>query len=198
MAVLSRRTETIDQRRAMEAALVAATRALLTEGSSYADLSIGRIAERAGRTRTSFYFYFRDKRDLLIKATEELASGLYNEADLWWSGTGGPIDMRVALENILRTYRDEGALLRAVVEASTYDEEIATFWRAVVERFIHATEERLIAEGASPDRAHGKAFLLVWMTERSCYQHVINGGRLDDDALVDALVDVWHRAVYAS
>jgi AcrR family transcriptional regulator len=193
MAVLSKRRETSEQRRAAELAFLMAAVELLGEGSSYADIGIEQISERAGRTRTSFYFYFRDKRELLMRATEEVAAKLFDEADRWWSGEGGRDELRSALEGILVTYRDHGPLLRAIVEASTYDEEVGDFWRGLIGRFIEATEPRL---GDDPDAAHAKAFALVWMTERSAYQHVVRGGRLDDRLLVDALVEIWERSVY--
>lgn len=175
-----------------------ATEELLGEGSSFADLSIARIAERAGLTRTAFYFYFRDKRDLLMHATAAIAEGLFDEADRWWRGTGGPADLRVALENILGSYRDHAQLLRAVVEASGYDEEVGAYWRGLIARFIEATERRLLAEGHPPPAAKSTAFALVWMTERSCYQHVVRPGHLEDRALIDALGAIWERGVYAA
>lgn len=196
MAVLSRRDETQAQRNEAEDALVLATGSLLADGASFADLTIAQIAQRAGRTRTAFYFYFRDKRELLIRVTERVAEGLFDEADRWWSGSGGPKDLRMALRNILGTYRNHGALLRAVIEAAGYDEAIESMWRTIVERFIDATERRLLAEGHSTQEAHATAFVLVWMTERACYQHVARGGRLDDESLLGALAEVWERAVY--
>jgi len=198
MPVLSRRSQTEQERRAGELSLIQATEALLAGGSSYADLSIARISERAGLTRTAFYFYFRDKRDLLMRATAETAEGLFDEADRWWSGTGGPADLRVALENIMRSYRDHAALLRAVVEASSYDEEVGSYWRGLIDQFISATERRLRAEGHQPASAEPTAFALIWMTERACYQQVVRGGRLDDRALIDALQAIWERAVYSA
>jgi hypothetical protein len=48
------------------------------------------------------------------------------------------------------------------------------------------------------EQAHATAFLVIWMTERACYQHVVDGGHLRDDALIDALVENWQRAVYPS
>ncbi len=89
-------------------------------------------------------------------------------------------------------------LLRAVVEASGYAEEIGAYWRALIARFISATERRLLSEGHPPAAAEPTAFALVWMTERSCYQHVVRGGHLDDRALIDALQAIWERAVYAA
>ncbi|MEK6250468.1 MAG: hypothetical protein AABM43_00770 [Actinomycetota bacterium] len=96
------------------------------------------------------------------------------------------------MTNVLGIYRKHGALLRAVVEASTYDEEVGGFWRAVIGRFIDATQSRLVPEGESEQSAaQAKAFALVWGTERACYQQLARGGSLDDGELIGALVEVW-------
>jgi AcrR family transcriptional regulator len=196
MAVLSRRTDTTAQRRAAEARFVEATVALLEGGESYADLSVERIAAAAGRTRTAFYFYFRDKRELLMRATEDVAAGLYSEADRWWSGQRDNAELAEALRRVLALYRANGPLLRAVVEAASYDEVVGRFWDELVGPFIVATERRLQADGGlDRDTAHGKAFVLVWGTERVCHQQVTRAGRMDDDQAVRALVDVWQRTV---
>jgi TetR/AcrR family transcriptional regulator, ethionamide resistance regulator len=72
----------------VQAAVLEATEALLDEGVSYADLNIERIATRAGISRTAFYFYFRDKRELLLRLTEDVVDELYRQGDLWFSGNG--------------------------------------------------------------------------------------------------------------
>src|SRR5919107_4803060 len=145
-----------EKRAAIEAAVLRATEELLEEGASFAELGIERIATRAGISRTAFYFYFRDKRELLVRLTEEVNAELLEAASTWWSGES---DLRTALRAIAELYREHGALLRAIVEVSTYDEEVATFWRALVGRFVDASRARV------PDEA--TAFALVWMTERS-------------------------------
>jgi AcrR family transcriptional regulator len=188
--------EDTDRRRDAEAEFVAATESLLARGGSYADLSVEQISAAAGRSRTAFYIYFRDKRELLMKATETVVAQLYAEADQWWSGVDGRRGLREALTDALATYREHSALLRAVVEASTYDEQVADFWRAVVGRFIKATERRLVDDGEDPDMAAGKAYVLAWMNERVYYQHASSGERPDDATLLAALVEVWERSVY--
>src|SRR3981081_4687209 len=55
------------KRAQVQAAVLQATEQLLAGGSSYADLNVERIATAAGISRTVFYFYFRDKRDLLMR-----------------------------------------------------------------------------------------------------------------------------------
>ena len=196
MAVLSRGTEAEERRREAEASFLAATESLLAEGGSYAELSVERIATAAGRSRTAFYLYFRDKRDLLMRLTETVAGQLYEVAEGWWSGEDGRRDLHRALTVNLSIWREHADLLKAVVEASTYDEEIAEFWRGIVARFIDATEQRLVREGEDPARAKGKAFVLVWMSERACYQQVARSAAIDDAALLDAQAEIWERSIY--
>ena len=176
MAVLSRGIESRERRREAEASFLAATEELLASGNSYAELSVERIAAAAGRSRTAFYLYFRDKRDLLMRLTEAVAETLYDEADRWWSGTDGRRELRAALA----------------------DEQVGRFWRQLVGRFVEATERRLVADGEDAVHAAGKAFALTWMVERACHQQVARGAPLDDQVLVDALVEIWERSVYAA
>src|ERR671914_638535 len=105
-----------DKRAAIEAAVLQATEALLGEGASFAELNIERIAKRSGISRTAFYFYFRDKRELLMRLTSEVNDQLMAAAETWWSGDA---DLREALARIAELYREHDALLRAVVEVST-------------------------------------------------------------------------------
>jgi AcrR family transcriptional regulator len=196
MAVLSRQVDTSARRSEAEQRFVAATIGLLQDGESYADLSVERIAAAAGRTRTAFYFYFRDKRDLLVRATEDLAARLHDEADRWWSGRRADSELAETLRRILALCRANAPLLRALVEAATYDEVVGRFWDEVVGPFIVATERRLQAAGGlDRETAHARAFVLVWATERACYQQVTRAGRLDDEQAVRGLVEVWRRGV---
>jgi len=183
-----------DKRAAIEAGVLRATEELLAEGASYAELNIERIAKRAGISRTAFYFYFRDKRELLVRLTGDVNAELMAAAETWWSGGG---DLREALERIAGLYREHGALLRAVVEVSTYDDAVATYWRGLVGRFVDATQERIEAEqrasngGPDPDRpARAMAFAMVWMVERSFYEVLVQGdvdGTPSADELVRAI-----------
>ncbi|MTD44145.1 TetR family transcriptional regulator [Conexibacter sp. W3-3-2] len=78
------------KRAAIQAAVLQATEDLLAEGASFPDLGIERIATRAGISRTAFYFYFKDKRELLARLTEDLSDELYRQADIWFSGGEDP------------------------------------------------------------------------------------------------------------
>ncbi len=194
MAGLGRQT---DKRAAVQADVLHATEALLREGASYAELGVERIATRAGISRTAFYFYFRDKRDLLVRLTEDVNRSLMAAAESWWSGAG---EIRGALEEVAALFAGHRALLRAVVEVSTYDEEVARFWRGLVGRFVDASRVRIEAEQragrALPGPADATAFALVWMTERAFHQQAAGDAPVGDAELLDALTLVWTRAVY--
>jgi AcrR family transcriptional regulator len=191
VASLGRQSE---KRAAIEAAVLRATEELLEDGASFAELGIERIATRAGISRTAFYFYFRDKRELLVRLTEEVNAQLIAAASTWWSGEG---DLRTALRAIAELYREHGALLGAVVEVSTYDEEVATFWRALVARFAEPTRERIEAEGGEPALAGATAFALVWMVERSFYQQLVQREPVPMEELVDAMATIFEKTVSA-
>ena len=203
MASAQRRSGTTTAKRAaIQAAVLEATEELLSEGASYADLGIERIATRAGISRTAFYFYFADKRELLMRLTEDVTELLLEQADIWWSGDGDPaVQLRVALTNIAGLYDEHAVLLRAVVEVSTYDEEVAQFWRGLIGQFVEATERRIERERADGrstcPQAGATAFALTWMVERTYYQQLVQSERVRRDDAVAALTEIWIRTIYA-
>ena len=195
---------TTAKRAQVQAAVLAATEELLAASGSFQDLKIERIATSAGISRTAFYFYFKDKRELLMRLAEEITNQLYAQADTWFTSSDGAPEDQVseALESISELYFEHGPLLRAIVEVSTYDEEIAVFWRALLQRFADATTERIVAEqkaGRAPAMpAAPTAFALVWMTERTFYQQLVQGAPVDTGELVAALNGIWLRSVYGT
>jgi TetR/AcrR family transcriptional regulator, ethionamide resistance regulator len=191
------------KRAAVESAVLEATEGLLADGASYPELRIERITSRAGISRTAYYFYFRDKRELLMRLTEDVTERLYAEGDIWFSGQGDPTDeLGRALRNVAVLYREHGNVLRAIVDAASGDEEVARFWHEIIDRFVAATQERIEAEhgagrvGVGDPRA--AAFALCWMTERTFHQQFVLGEPVAQDALVEALCGIWARAIYGA
>jgi TetR/AcrR family transcriptional regulator, ethionamide resistance regulator len=192
------------KRAAVQSAVLAATSELLGEGVSYADLNIERIATRAGISRTAFYFYFRDKRELLLRLTEDVTDELYRQGDIWFSGAGEPTaEVAEALQKIGALYREHGAVLRAIVQAAATDDEVAVFWHAILDRFVDATARRideLRDDGGTvvAEDARACAFALCWMIERAFNQQLVLGEPIAHDQLVAALSGIFIRAVYGT
>ena len=173
---------------------------VLVEDQPFKDLSVEEIARAAGLSRSAFYFYFRDKRDLLMAVAEEVAAELYREADRWWHGEGPPQTLvRESLEGAVAVYAKHANLIRVATEVSTYDEEVGDFWRELMGRFVSATADHLRREQAAgrmrPLDPETTAESLVWMMERCCYQYIARGERSGRE-LVDSLTPVWAAALY--
>jgi TetR/AcrR family transcriptional regulator, ethionamide resistance regulator len=192
------------KRAAVQSAVLAATSELLGEGVSYAELNIERIATRAGISRTAFYFYFRDKRELLLRLTEDVTDELYRQGDIWFSGAGEPTaEVAEALQKIGALYREHVAVLRAIVQAAATDDEVAVFWHAILDRFVDATARRideLRRDGGTvvAEDARACAFALCWMIERAFNQQLVLGEPIAHDQLVAALSGIFIRAVYGT
>jgi AcrR family transcriptional regulator len=167
----------------------------LVEDAPFSDLTIDGLARRAGLSRSAFYFYFRDKHDLLMAAAAEVAEDLYGEADRWWHGEGElePL-VRDSLAGVAAVYASHGRLLAVAVEVSTYDAEVGAFWRTVVDRFVEQTAARIAREQelghVRPLPARPTAEALVWMAERCLWLFVASGER-PVQKVVDQLADVW-------
>lgn len=201
MSVLDKRTRDDPRGRATEQALLAAAKSLLDEGAPFADLNVSRIAERAGRTRTAFYAHFEDRRELLLALLQDAGGAAISALDPFLAGEG-PIsraEVTASTQALLETFREHATLVRAVVEASGYDEQIAGQWSSIVRRIIDSASDRLRTTGLEPDRATATATALVWMTERTCYQQAVRDDtNLDDERLLGALSDVWWSAISAA
>lgn len=167
----------------------------------FKDLKIDEIASAAGLTRTGFYFYFKNKTEVLVAVVEEMAADLYQEADRWWSG--GDEDQQNALHEALQgtaeVFERHAAVLRAAMEVTSYDADFAALYRQLVERFVTSAAQHIRDEQAAgraraiePDPI---AEALVWMTERCCFELICLDGR-PTQGVVAALLPIWSRAIY--
>lgn len=86
--------------------------------------------------------------------------------------------------------------MSAIVEAATYDPEVAVFWRSFHDWFIEAGAQRAQAadEAMSDEDALAAAHALVWMTERSFTEHLA-APRVSDEALIAAVERLWQSVV---
>jgi TetR/AcrR family transcriptional regulator, ethionamide resistance regulator len=192
------------KRAAVQASVLEATVGLLEDGASYAELNIERITTRAGISRTAFYFYFRDKRELLLRLTEDVTDELYRVGDIWFSGDGAPAEeLARALTAVGALYREHGAVLKAIVQAAATDDEIAVSWHRIVDRFVDATSRRIEdlqrhGDAVVREEPRATAFALCWMIERTFNQQLVLGEPFREKALVDALTGIFLRAVYGN
>ena len=75
-------------------------------------------------------------------------------------------------------------------------EELLSGGASWAELGIERIEIEQAAGKAPASPAGATAFALVWMTERTFYQQVVQEPPFSRDELVEALVGVWMRGVY--
>lgn len=128
-----RPSDALERRAAAEAGLLAATERLLATGASFTELGIGAIAAEAGIARPTFYLYFTDKTELMLRLVDALGVGMLDATN------ETPID----LEAITQAYRDGLVFFRArrhviaaVLEVAGYDPAVRSAWGAIMERFV--------------------------------------------------------------
>ena len=158
MGVLSRRSPERDQARrdrhaAVRARIIDATTGLIRDGANYATLSVETIAARTGISRTTFYDYFPDKRELLLAMSGDiLEDAIGPEADDYHAPDDHAqtrAELRLMFEALVVAYRHPA--VRAIVEATFYDEEVRACL-ARQHRAAHRALDRPAAQRA-PRRA---------------------------------------------
>ncbi|MCK9250956.1 MAG: TetR/AcrR family transcriptional regulator [Solirubrobacteraceae bacterium] len=197
-SVLSRRPGGADeQRRRTRERIELATIELLAEGHAFAGLSIGDISARASVSRPTFYTYFADKRALVLALGARLEVDVREAAKEWLQDRTD--DLPTTLRAVLDAFAAHRETVRAVVEAATYDEDVAAFWREFHAWFIDNAVGR--ARSADPDLpdedAEALAHALVWMTERAFTEH-LEAPRAGDEAILRAVERLWRSVVPAT
>lgn len=194
MTELMQRLRCDPRREATIEAFLSATERLLDEGVSYSDLTVSQISSHAERTRTAFYAHFTDRKQLLIILFERAAADGLQAIHSFQEAKGSSLEDQVkqAVRGLFAAFRQHATVLKAVVEAAGYDEEIAALWAQVVGRFIEGAQKRLLLERVPQDKAIALSTVLVWMTERCGYQHSVrNGIGLSEEAIIEGVSVVW-------
>jgi AcrR family transcriptional regulator len=180
--------------------LLPAVEALLAEGCSFTDLSVEDILERAGVPRSTFYYHFRDKGELLIAASAdavaeivEISNGLYME--------GVHRSRRKFTAAVRRTVEAWSAhvpLMNALSELAAYNpavkEQFLAGWRhaqqRVAEHIRDGQAEGFVRHDLNPEYVAG---WLTWMAERGIALLVWPAPESQLEEISTALATtVWH------
>lgn len=189
------------RREESEREILEAAERLLRE-RPFHDLTVDDLMTAAGQSRTTFYRYFSDRQELLIRLLSDLAGQLYEMGGAWLEGGDNPrAESLQSFELLTRVYEQHGPLLRAIAEAAYHDREIEDAYARLVQLFIDATVTRL-----ERDQAVGRVVLphlremataLIWMSERYLtIRFGQPGERADHDTAVAVLHNIWMRAIY--
>ena len=198
----SRRSTSRRKGDANERAILQTAERLLAERPVEA-ISVADLAAGAGISRSSFYFYFGSKRDVLLSLLDATAGELGHVIEAFVADIAADPRGRVtaAIEATADLFRRRGATLAAIIAAAETDAEVREIWEATIARFVDLNAAMIAAErgrGAAPDGPDPRelATALVWMNERVL--HVARRGRAPAPGARtnDVLAEIWLRAIY--
>lgn len=158
---------------------------------------------RTDLSRPSFYVYFTDRHQLVLRVVEHLGSELFTMSDRWLGDSGeGSERARQALEGIVAVYVEHGPVMRALADAAADDTGVEQAYAALVQRFVDATarhiEEEITAGRILPLDAYETAKALVWMMERYLVLSLGREPLTPAPAVADTLATIWTRVLYGA
>jgi len=158
---------------------------------------------RTDLSRPSFYVYFTDRHQLVLRVVEHLGSELFTMSDRWLGDSGeGSERARQALDGIVAVYVEHGPVMRALADAAADDPGVEQAYAALVQRFVDATarhiEEEIAAGRILPLDAYETAKALVWMMERYLVLSLGREPLTPAPAVADTLATIWTRVLYGA
>ena len=158
---------------------------------------------RTGLSRPSFYVYFKDRHDLVLRLVQQLASEMLVVANRWYEATNpGPSMLREALEGCIAVYGEHSAVLRALADAAVDDRDVENAYGQLVDGFVGLTathiETEVTAGRMLPVHPQETAKALIWMIERYLYHAFGPTNPVPPPRVVDTVHTVMVRTLYAT
>jgi TetR/AcrR family transcriptional regulator, ethionamide resistance regulator len=180
--------------------IIGAAEALLRE-RPFRELTVDEVMRRTDLSRPSFYVYFRDRHQLVLRVVEHLGAELSEMSDRWLRGTGeGPELARDAIEGVVGVFAEHGREMRALADAAVDDPGVEQAYNQIVQGFVDATARHIEAEIARgrilPLDAEETARALVWMMERYLNRSFGHEPPASRAAVTETLITIWTRVLY--
>lgn len=194
-----RATPRAQRRSDVERKLLDAAERLIADGASFTELSVEQLASEAGIARSTFYVYFEDKSELVVRLGITMLEELTQVASTWWDA--GPIPSRaelaVATRGVVGIYAEHATLFAALTETAAFDERIRKIQVDALDRYSQPLRE-LIEQGKRAGLARDipvaeTVAALTAMVEAACYRLARGADEDELDRLAKALTAiVWH------
>ncbi|WP_286144125.1 TetR/AcrR family transcriptional regulator [Mycobacterium sp. D16R24] len=168
--------------------------------SSFANLTVDRLARHAGISRASFYIYFEDKAELVRAWNRDLDERAHIVLAQWWpAGPPTPSAIRQMLNQLTDIYSGNRVVLNAIHEMTAHDpllrqtraDSFAAICGALRQHIVRGQQEGWASNGLQPATT---AAWIVSMLERVLQQVV--PARQSAMSLLDTGADVIWRTLY--
>jgi TetR/AcrR family transcriptional regulator, ethionamide resistance regulator len=172
-----------------------------------AEITIDDLTAGAGISRSSFYFYFASKDDVLITLVERVVTDLRTLTDALLERLHD--DPRAQIEQgiaaTVNAWSEHRALMNAAIDAWGTVDPLRRMWSAVLERFAETTATAIQAErdrGTAPPTNASPAELatvLHLLNERCLYMTFAGiPPSLSEQRITAVLTETWLRTIYTA
>ena len=185
-----------------EREIIVAAEAFLRE-RPFRELTVDEVMRRTELSRPSFYVYFQDRHQLVLRLVEHLGGELFTMSERWFEGHGdGRALARDALKGIVAVFAEQGPVLQALADAAADDRGVERAHDELVQTFVDATAhqiEREIAAGrVLPLDPWETAKALVWMMERYLLLSFGHEPAAPRETVTETLTTIWTRVLYGA
>lgn len=189
-----------DERRA---ALLQALDEILRDGTGLEEINIAVLSERAGVTRSAFYFYFENKGVAAAALMDEVYADAATATALLASRDGTPAErIEGTIRGLFGTLDRHLHLYRAMLDARGRNPGVREMWERDRRSFVPAVADVIRAERAAGRAAAGAdadalATVLLDLNDRAMERRARGDGPPTDQH-VAALVSIWLRSIYGT
>ncbi|NKY33036.1 TetR/AcrR family transcriptional regulator [Nocardia speluncae] len=186
-----------------QAILQGAYETLRTE--SMRTVSIDDLAKSAGLSRSSFYFYFESKWQVLSALLSSVTDDVFVASSMIFERPAGiPPEAAIehAVSEVTAVWERHGHILREVGDAAAAEPALQAQWDKILGRFIKAASvaiERDRSTGVAIDGppARALAVALIWMGERNLgLMSMRSANAIPTEHMVETVTTVWLRTVF--
>jgi TetR/AcrR family transcriptional regulator, ethionamide resistance regulator len=190
--------------RAAEIEILDAAERFLKE-HPFREMSVDNVMAGTGLSRPSFYEYFHDRHDLIMKLSERLGEMTYIVGQHTWLSGGDsgnePIEaLRNGVQELIDLYSKRGYLLRAISDAAVTDRAAENAYREMIARYIEVTATRIrlgIRNGAIKNvNAKEIATALVLFNNGYLIEKFGREPQADRKVTAETLLTIWKRVLY--
>jgi TetR/AcrR family transcriptional regulator, ethionamide resistance regulator len=190
-----RRRPEVAEREVLDAA-----ESLLRE-RNFRDLSVEELMERTGLKRSSFYVYFHDRSDVVVRLLARAEGDLLAVAQPWLTGAADSReDLLDGLGAVASVWVEHGHVILAAREAAHHGDHAERAWQGFLDRWTEVLARRLSIQtrDGMVDVAHSAlvAEALVRMNEQMLLRVVDRKPVASPGEVVDALQVIWERVLY--
>lgn len=185
------------------AALLDALEGLVLDGRELGSIAVSDVTQRAGVTRSGFYFYFANIPTAVTALGEELLEDARLANEILIDTTIEPESrIRQALTGLFDAIEKQKHIFRALLAARAVDATLREVWDHGREDYAAPIAELIAAErkaGRAPAGADAQALALTLLelNDRSLELFVLGIGPARKKT-IDALVSIWLRSIYAT